>query len=50
MYRQRTSIELVLTGEALVVLLAWQSHQGDRQSLNADRLILMGVWRDPSQP
>jgi hypothetical protein len=50
MYQQRASIELVLNGEALVVLLGWQSHQGDRQPLHADRLILMGVWRDPSQP
>lgn len=32
------------------VLLGWQSHQGDRQPLYADRLSLMGVWRDPSQP
>jgi hypothetical protein len=32
------------------VLLGWRSHQGDRQPQYADRLILMGVWRDPSQP
>jgi len=32
------------------VLLGWQSHQGDRQPMYADRLILMGVWRDQSQP
>jgi hypothetical protein len=32
------------------VLLGWLSHQGDRQPMYADRLILMGVWRDPSQP
>jgi hypothetical protein len=50
MYARRASIELVLNGEALVVLLGWQSHQGDRQPMYADRLILMGVWRDPSQP
>lgn len=32
------------------VLLGWRSHQGDRLPQYADRLILMGVWRDPSQP
>jgi hypothetical protein len=32
------------------VLLGWRSHQGDRQPQYADRLILMGVWHDPSQP
>lgn len=35
--------------EALAVLLGWQCRQGDRQPMYANRLSLMGIWRDLSQ-